>query len=113
MALLAKTDTVFLKWTMSGLAAPATDNLVLDVDSRLVDGQPADVDLETGSAFTACLAADPLLRFFDVNGMTFSHDGEDTIQGCNANGIFDQRGAAAWGGSGPSLCCAQEYWDCA
>ncbi|MGQ0795413.1 MAG: hypothetical protein ACT4N5_04420 [Nitrosopumilaceae archaeon] len=65
------------------------DPLVLDIDASLVDLQPVDVDLETGTAFTGCLGVDPLLKFNDADLSTNWDDGEDIILDINGNGIFD------------------------
>ncbi len=69
--------------------APFFDPVVLDWDGSFFDGQPVDVDLETGSAFTGCPGVDPLLKFFDANGNGFWDDGEDIILDRNNDGVFN------------------------
>lgn len=62
---------------------------VLDMDGSFFTGQPVDVDLETGSAFTGCPGPDPLLKFFDANANGFWDNGEDIILDVNNDGVFN------------------------
>jgi hypothetical protein len=72
-----------------------SDPVVLDLDGSLVDGQPVDVDLESGLPDPTGTAPDPdppgpdpMLKFFDANGVTNWDDGEDIVLDLNLDGIF-------------------------
>jgi hypothetical protein len=65
------------------------DPVVLDLDGSFFDGQPVDVDLESGSAFSGCPGVDPLLKFYDADGNIFWDNGEDIVLDRNNNGVYD------------------------
>lgn len=71
------------------------DPVVLDLDLSFFNGQPVDVDLESGTVDpsgqggSTCPGVDPLLMFHDANGITNWDDGEDIVLDVNNNGIFD------------------------
>ena len=72
------------------------DPVVLDVDFSFFDGQPVDVDLESGTvdpsgqSGSTCPGVDPLLKFHDANGITNWDDGEDIVLDLNGDNIFGE-----------------------
>jgi hypothetical protein len=73
------------------------DPTVLDLDGSLVDGQPVDVDLETGTidpwnaGFPHNTSQmDPRIKWYDTDGGGNWTDGEDIVLDLNNNGIFGE-----------------------
>ncbi len=64
------------------------DPIVLDLDGSFFDGQQVDVDLETGTSFTGCPGPDPVLKYFNTNGVTNWDDGEDIVLDLNLDSVF-------------------------
>jgi hypothetical protein len=63
------------------------DCKLLDHDNSLVNGQPVDCDLESGTFCTGTLLTD--LKFYDQNTNNVYDNGEDIVIDSNNNGIFD------------------------